>query len=298
MNNALRMGMAVFFGLLSCVVIAQFRMPAARAEESEPQDMLGASTTLTGLSGLLITETPHTLAPSKVAVSLTGIILHSSNPSTFYEGAGQFAIGLPLNIELAAMVPGVHYDSNGTITGLGDVELSAKWRLLDQLGAQWPSVAVGVTGTLPTGEQGSPTLPYGQSGMGLRTVQDYGIAIKLMSSAEVDFSPDLYAIGLYVEGSYTFQDMSKDTQDKYGTYAVGAALPLLVNPDNPMASPFQFLMEVDGTYKRGNDQDYVGVTPGLRYVGRLVTVTGAFRYQGYHNLPNAYGGIAQVGITF
>jgi len=297
MNNTLRMGMAVFFGLLSCAVIAQFRIPVAFAAESEPPDMLGSSTTLTGLSGLLITESPHTLEPMKIAVSLTGMIMHTSDPTSFYEGAGEVAIGLPARIELAAMVPGIHYAANGTISGLGDMQLSAKWRVLDQKETQWPAVAVGVTGTLPTGKEGSPTLTYGQPGDGLRTVQDYGIAFKLMSSTEIDFSPDLYAIGLYVEGSYTFQDLNKNTQDKYGTYAVGAALPLLVNPDNPLASPLQFLMEIDGTYQRGSDQDYVGITPSIRYVGR-VTADVAFRFQATHDLPNEIGGIAQVGLTF
>lgn len=297
MHNTLKVGAVFILGLLMCAGIDVCKSSTARADESEPPNTLGTSTTLTGLSGLLITESPHTLAPMKIAVSLTGIILHTSTPTSFYEGAGEVAIGLPARIELAAMVPGIHYANGGTITGMGDLQLSAKWRVLDQKETQWPAIAVGVTGTLPTGKQGSPTLTYGQPGDGLRTVQDYGIAIKLMSSTEIDFSPDQYAVGLYVEGSYTFQDLNKNSQDKYGTYAVGAALPLLINPDNPLASPLQFLMEIDGTYQRGNDQDYVGITPSIRYVGR-VTADVAFRYQGTHDLPNEIGGIAQIGLTF
>jgi len=284
-------------GLLWCATIGLCGMPGARAEEDEEVNTLGTSTTLSGLTGLVVTESAHTLPPWTVAVSGSATYLHTSTPASLYEGAGQVAIGLPGRAELAAMLPGVHYDNGGTITGLSDLQLSAKWRFIDQQETQWPSLALAVTGTLPTGKKGAVTLPFSQPGMGLRTVDDYGIAVRLIGSAEIDFTPDQYAVGLYAEGGFSFQDLDHSTQDKYATYALGVALPLLMRAESPLSSPLQLLLEVDGTYKRGADQDDVAVTPSLRYVGPVM-VTAGFRYQAIQQSPDAYGAVAQVGFRF
>jgi hypothetical protein len=294
--------------LRACVVwgasIGLFGIPVAHAEENEPVTTLGTSTSLSGLTGLLLTESAHTLPPWKLAVSGAATVLHHSM-NTLYEGAAMVGLGLPGRVELAVMVPSAHYDSSGgTITGLSDLQLSAKWRFLDQYESDWPAFAVAVTGTLPTGKQGGPTLPLSQPGMGLRTVNDYGVAIKLIGSAEADFAPEPYAVGLYTEFGYSFQDLDQSSQDKYGTYALGAALPLVIKPDNPLLSPLQLLLELDGTYKRGSKQDYVTMMPSLRYVGTIlassVTLSAGFQYVVFTEISGstAIGGVAQVGIRF
>lgn len=281
-------------------------MPVAHAEENEAVNWLGTSTSLSGLTGLELTESAHTLPPWKLAVSGAATILHAST-NTLYEGEGLVGLGLPGRVELAAMLPVARYDQNGaTITGLSDLQLSGKWRVLDQRESQWPSIAVAVTGTFPTGKTGGVTLPLSQPGMGLRTVDHYGIALKLIGSAEVDFTPDQYGVGLYAEAGYSFQDLNDSNQDEYGTYAVGAALPLVMKSDSPLSSPLQLLLELDGTYKRGNDQDYVTLMPSLRYVGALfkspLTVTAGVQYVVFTDSSssnnNAVGGVVQAGFVF
>jgi hypothetical protein len=296
-----------FFWACLCwgAVCGLFGISVARAEENEDVNMLGTSTSLSGLTGLELTESAHTLPPWKLAVSGAAIIQHDST-NNLYEGEAIVGLGLPGRVELAAMLPVAHYDANGsTITGLSDLQLSAKWRVLDQRELQWPSIAVSVTGTIPTGKQGTPTLPFSQPGMGLRTVDHYGLAFRLIGSAEIDFTPDLYAVGLYAAGGYSFQDLNQSSQDKYGTYAVGAALPLIMNPDSPLSSPLQLLMELDGTYQRGAKQDYVTLMPSLRYVGAIfanpISVTAGVQYIIFTEASSsndAIGGVVQAGFRF
>jgi hypothetical protein len=315
MTRQLRMGTAImrfFFGrnfFWACLcwgaVCGLFGMSVARAEDSAKVNTLGTSMSLSGLTGLVLTQSAHTLPPWKVAVSGAGIILHDST-NNLYEGEALVGLGLPGRIELAAMLPGAHYDTNvGNITGLSDLQLSAKWRVLDQKELQWPAIALSVTGTIPTGKQGNPTLPFSQPGMGLRTVDDYGLAFRLIGSAEVDFTPDPYAVGLYAAGGFSFQDLNQSSQDKYGTYALGAALPLIMNPDSPLSSPLQLLLELDGTYKRGNKQDYLTLMPSLRYVGAVftlpVSVTAGVQYIIFTEASSsndAVGGVLQAELRF
>jgi len=293
------LGWGVAIGLFGVSV----GIPVAHAEENKPVNTIGTSTSLSGLTGLELTESAHTLPPWKVAVSGTATILHVST-NTLYEGAALVGLGLPGRFELAARLPFAHYDTGSTITGLSDLQLSAKWRLIDQQETQWPSIAVAVTGTLPTGKQGSPTLPLSQPGMGLRTVDRYRFALKLIGSAEVDFTPTQYAVGLYAEGGFSFQDLDQSSQDKYGTYTIGTALPLVMKPESPLLSPLQLLLEVDGTYKRGSHQDYVTLMPSLRYVGAIsvipITVTAGFQAVFFTESSgnNAVGGVVQAGLVF
>ncbi|MBI3622026.1 MAG: hypothetical protein HY208_07570 [Nitrospirae bacterium] len=299
MKGRLRMGTVIAAGIVCYAVFGQFELSGARAEDNEAFNTLGMSTSLSGLTGLAVIESAHTLQPWKAAVSVAGVYAHSnSSPATnVYQLEGIIGLGLPGRIELAAMAPGIRLDSGGTVTGLGDVQLSGKWRFVDQRGDLWPSAALAVTGTLPTGKKDPVTLPAGQPGMGLRTVEHYGLAIKVIASAELEFTPDQYAIGLYGEGGFFFQDLDQPTEEKNGIYAVGVALPLIMRSDSPLNSPLQFLFEVNGTYKRAADQDYVALTPGLRYVGP-VTVTAGFQYTVIQRAPDALGGVVQIGFVF
>jgi hypothetical protein len=276
--------------MIAAILVWGAAIDHARAEESETVSTLGASTSLSGLTGLLVTESTHTLPPWKAAVSVAGGYMHSSSPTVnLYQAAGIVGLGLPGRVELAAVVPGEILKTSGSPsgTGMGDMQASGKWRVLHQRESLWPSLAVAATVTLPTGQRSK----------GLRTVERYGVAAKAIVSADVDFSPDQYAVGLYAEAGYFFQDLDEATQDKRMIYAVGAALPLVMRAESPLLSPLQFLMEVNGTYKRGTNQDYVTLTPSVRYVG-LVTVTAGFQYSSISHAPDALGGVVQVGFVF
>jgi len=285
--------LVVVAGCVWCLSIGH-----ARAADEAPAGTLGTSMSLTGLSGLLVTESTHTLAPWSLAVSGAALFAHTTSPtSSLYEVAGLVALGLPGRIELAAVLPGVRTDPavGSSETGLGDLQLSAKWRAIAQHEDQWPSLGVVTTVTLPTGQYskglGTPLGPVPSA------LQHYGVAIKALVSADIDLSPDLYAVGLYADAGYYFQDLNDPTQDKMGLYAAGAALPLIVRSDNVLASPLQLLLEVNGTYKRGSDQDYATFSPSLRYVGP-VTVTAGLQYSLIHNSPDALGGVVQLELKF
>ena len=271
---------------------------AHAADEKLPDNTLGTSMSLSGLSGLLVTESAHTLPPWSLAVSGAALFSHTSSPtSSLYELAGLVALGLPGRIELAAVVPGLRIDPSGgsSETGLGDMQVSAKWRVLHQKENVWPALALATTVTLPTGSfskgLGTPLGPVPSA------LQHYGVAVKAIVSADVDLSPDQYAVGLYAEASYYFQDLDSNTQDKMGLYAVGAAFPLMMRSENPLSSPLQFLMEINGAYKRGANQDYATFSPSLRYVGP-VTVTAGFQYSVTQNAPDVLGGVAQFEFKF
>jgi hypothetical protein len=273
-----------------------------------PLNTLGTSTGLSGLTGLVTTATAHTLPPWHAAISGAATYMQQDVPDqTMTEARTIVALGLPGQVELAAMVPGMRFETasqpplptDGQVTGLGDLTVASKWRLVNQLEALWPSIALAAVATLPTGKEDTVTLPAGRSGMGLRTVESYGIEIKLIGSAEVDFSPDNYGVGLYVDGGFSFQDLNKATEDKYGTYAVGLALPLVMHEGNPLSSPLQLLVETSGTYKRGSAADLFVFTPSLRYVGP-VTVTASFHYTAFEQVgqDDGIGGSLQLGLVF
>jgi hypothetical protein len=269
----------------------------AAAQETIDENLIGVSTSLSGLTGLLTTTSAHTLPPWKVAVSGAGLYAQVGSPTAKrYEGRAIVGLGLPGGLELAALVPGVRTENdNGNLaigptkTSVGDAQLAGKWRFLEQREALWPAVALATVVTLPTGDLG--TGPW--------TVQDYGMEVKVIASAEVDLSPDQYAIGLYADGGFFFQDLGQATADKYGTFALGVVLPLVMRPESPLISPLQLLLEMNGTYKRGTEQDLYVFTPSLRYVGP-VTVTAGFQYTTFQQagIDDAVGAVVQAGFIF
>ncbi|MEW6323896.1 MAG: hypothetical protein AB1515_00760 [Nitrospirota bacterium] len=270
------------------VMILQGGLPAWAAEDEEAPNTLGASAGLSGLTGLAITASAHTLAPWTATASGAVIYTDQQTPDQqVLEGRAIVGLGLPRRVELTATVPAVR--RSGANTGLGDVRLAGKWRFLDQRESLWPALALAAVATLPTGQQSK----------GLRTVQDYGAEIKLLASAEIDFTPDFYAIGLYFDGGFFLQDSGQPTEDKYGTFALGAALPILMLESNPLASPLQVMLEASGTYKRGTEQDIYVFTPSLRYTGP-VTATAGFQYTTFQEtgIDDAIGAVIQVSVVF
>ena len=278
-----------WFAVACCLWYGVLVHPVAAQMEDE-RNTLGTSLSLTGLSGLVVTHSAHTLAPWTVIGS--GAFLYMSNysgrltPTTDrFEGRGVLSLGLPKQVEVSISLSGIRHDNGVRVTGVGDLKLAGKWRFLDQREALWPSIAVATVLTLPTG----------QSSEGLRFVNDYGVELKLISSAEIDMSPEHYAIGLYVDGGFFFQDIGQSTEEKHGTYALGIILPLVMRATTPFDSPLQFLLEINGTVELGADGDFVTFSPSLRYVGP-VTVTVAFQYS-VHDTKTAGDGVGVVVLA-
>jgi hypothetical protein len=292
---------ALLSGLLSVFLSGGATVVAAAQNDAAP-DTLGQSPTLSGLSGLVATVSARTLPPWTVAVGGDALYSHLFSPGAdHYEGRVSVGIGLPKRVELAALLPAVHTVNDHGIpelpptgTGVGDLQLAAKWRALYDDEALWPTLAVAAVVTLPTGQQSK----------GLRTVDDYGVELKVITSAEIEFIPHRFGLGLYGNAGYFFQDLGKNTEEKHATYAAGAALPVVMRAENYWSSPLQFLLEVNGTYLLEDDQDYVTVTPSLRYVGPIfdipVTVTGGVQYTAYAHstIGGGVGGVVQVGLVF
>jgi len=289
-----RSGLVIVAALLAgivCVVSGAAESAGAEA------DTLGTSPTLSGLSGLVVTESARTLAPWTVSIGADALYAHLHSPSADQEeGRLAVGLGLPHQMEAAALLPAVRTENGSmtselppTGTGVGDLQLAAKWRALHEDAALWPTLAVAAVVTLPTGE----------TSKGLRSVDDYGVEVKVISSADLDFSPMRYGLGLYGNLGYFFQDLGRSTAEKHFTYAGGVALPLVMHAGSPLTSPLQCLVEVNGTYLRGDNQDVMTVTPSLRYAG-LVTLTAGFQYSVFFHstLDGAIGAVAQVAYSF
>jgi hypothetical protein len=303
--GGLSVAVCILSGFL-CALLLMFlsggAMVFAAAQNNVPPDTLGASPTLTGLSGLLVTDSARTLPPWAVAIGGDALYSHLFSPGAdHYEGRVSVGLGLPNRVELAALLPVVHTVNDESIpdlpptgTGVGDLQVAVKWRALYDDETLWPTLAVAAVVTLPTG----------QKSKGLGTVDDYGVEVRAISSAEIEFIPHRLGLGLYANAGYFFQDLGRTTEEKHGTYAAGAALPVVMRAENYWSSPLQLLMEVNGTYRREDHQDYFTVTPSLRYVGALynhpITVTGGFQYTVYldSTIGGGVGGVVQVGLVF
>jgi len=289
-------------GGLSVAVILMYGLlvggsGVAAAGDGPAPDTLGTSPTLSGLSGLAVTASARTLPPWSMAVGADALYSHLHSPGADHaEGRLSVGLGLPNRVELAALLPAVRTVNDDlnpelppTGTGVGDLQLAAKWRALHEDETLWPALALAAVVTLPTGQRSKE----------LRTVDDYGVEVKAITSADIDFIPDQFALGLYANIGYFFQDVGRATEEKHATYAFGAALPLLARAGRPFLSPLQVLLEMDGTFKRRDDQDYVTVTPSVRYVGP-VTVTAGFQYTvfAHSTIDAGVGGVVQIGVSF
>jgi hypothetical protein len=248
--------------------------------------------TVYGPSGLLFTQSPDTLPKGSVEVGLSFAHQDTSTPDfTINEAAATVTAGLSGRIELAAHVPYmVNFESHGNHDdGREDVDLSFKWRFLDQNpDLSIPALALSLSYYIPTGGNDRR---FG-------TVDSWGVKALVVSSAEADLANPVgsYIIGVYLDGGMFIRDTPQSKVLNHGIVDAGLLLPL------SESRRLQFLLEANATI---NDEvplegNYTAVTGALRYVTTSANLTVGFqhRFQRDTGVDDADRLIAQASYLF
>jgi len=221
---------------------------------------------LSGLSGLLVTQSIDTLPPGRFELGLgfareEGGLSDGSDFSISQLGAS-FTMGLTHAMEASLQIPYFAKIDGTEITGaavdeshLGDVSLSVKWRFLEPSTAlNFPGFGLSLTGFFPTGD--------GEVGAG--AVESWGLKALLVSSAETEVGPSgsSILIGFYADWGIYVQDSGKETEESHGIAHLGLLVPLNKTRD------IHLLLEGNTTTNldRRFEKDYVRLTSALRYV--------------------------------
>jgi len=219
------------------------------------------SSTLSGPSGLLLTQSIDTLEPGRFEFGL-GLTQEEGGRSagpdlSISKVSSTFTVGLSHTMEVSLQIPYfAKIDGGGADENrLGDVNLSLKWRFLEpSTDRNLPGFGLSLTSFFPTGDRK----------IGAGAIESWGIKALLLSSAEteVGLSGKSLLVGFYANGGIYTQDAGDVTTETHGIFDLGLLIPL------NMARNIHFLLE--GSARTGLEtrfgKDYIGVLAGLRYV--------------------------------
>lgn len=256
-------------------------MPQTTWALFETTSFVRIPSSLSGLSGLLFTQSIDTLSPGKLEVGL-GLVQEESDRPAFSVSRyfSTFTLGLTKTIEVSAQVPyfakvdAIKMEQGITTeldeSAIGDVNLSMKWRFLESNSEfNLPGFGLSLTAVLPTGKRE----------LGAGSVDSWGVKVLLVSSAELEiivFSPYAIPFGIYANGGIYAEDLSDEAEkEAHGIIDLGFLLPL-----NESAK-IQLLLEGNARMKRDTPfgGEYTAVTTGLRYVSRHVTLNGGWQHR-------------------
>ncbi|MHB8482916.1 MAG: hypothetical protein ACYDBV_09335 [Nitrospiria bacterium] len=233
-----------------------------------------------GLSGYYFVDSTQTLLKGELHAGLFGTAF-VNDANNFKRGTGDAVLsaGLLDGLEGALVVPYIR--QSGNLSGLGDIQVSGKVHLLDQIGEDIPALALALSVELPTGDQNS----------GFRTVDSYGASLQLVADGKIVL--DDYSFNLSVEGGVYAQDIGKSREEKHILFGGGGFFPL--------APSWSLLLEGTGTSKYGIDQDFAVVSASLRYSNNQFQLTGGADRNipfGNNALPGGTGLHGSVNILF
>ena len=212
-----------------------------------------ASANIKGLSGSYFVDSTQTLLKGEIHAGLYGTAFVNDDQN-FKKGTAEAVLsaGLLDGLEAAIVLPYIR--QSGPISGVGDVQVSGKARLLDKIGNDIPSLALALSVDLPTGDKNS----------GFRAVNSYGATLQLVAEGKIDLED--YSFTLSAEGGVYAQDIGQNSEEKHIQFGGGGFFPL--------APSWALLLEGTGTSKSGVDQDFGIVSASLRYFSSRFQLTG------------------------
>ena len=218
----------------------------------EVDDYVPASN-IKGLSGYYFIDSTQTLLKGEDKFALFGIAF-GGDLNNFKKGSVEAVLsaGLLDGFETAIVIP--YFNQSGNLSGLGDIQISGKVHLLDQISEDIPSLALALTVELPTGDKNK----------GFRNVDSYGGDLELIADGKIDLID--YSFNLTAEAGIFFQDVGNTRQEKHLRYGGGGFFPL--------AGSWVLLLEGTGTSKYGISQDFGMVSASLRFFRNRFQLTG------------------------
>jgi len=238
---------------------------AALAEELE---IVNHPVNSSGLTGLLMTSSPYTLAPGTVEVGMSIQSENSVRPDyTITEFPVSAAVGISKSSEMA--VRSSYYSITEGPTGsnvitrkTGDIELSCKWNFMPQPeGSMRPAVAMIVTGILPTDNNRDAKTS---------SVTHWGMRLGISVGTEVSWRD--HVIGIYADGQMAGQDLTDATmKDLYWIANAGLLFPISKYQNLQMFIEYSVVSQKDVMTLSGGD--YTALTYGLRLVTERFNLT-------------------------
>lgn len=233
------------------------------------------SSTLTGGTGLFITQSIDTLAPGKLEVGL-GLSYEDGKHKdkkvgnlTIPKLSSTLTFGLSPNMEASAQIPYfLNLEvGNQSESSIGEINLSLKWRLTEaSTDLNFPGFAFHFTAFLPTG---------GDRKKGTANFDSWGAQLLLVSSAEAEVGlPDMHIlVGFYADGGVYIQDAGDTTEDNAGIIDLGILVPL------SEAKEVQLIIEANARVSQELllERQHAAVTGGLRYVTRHLALNGGWQ---------------------
>lgn len=265
--------------------------PALRAQET---NLVQIPPTLFGPTGLLFTQSTDTLPPGRFALGLSVIHEDSTIPDfTVNEAVATLTAGLNGRTELSVQVPYMfNFERAGnTESGLRDVNLSFKWRVMDQnMEMNLPAFGLSLTYYTPTTDDANRLFA---------TIDTWGVKALLVSSAEVDIAYPVgsYIVGFYIDGGVFIRDEDDDAlKEKHGIVDAGILLPL--NESRQL----HLLLEANATAKNNLplEGNYTAATAAVRYVTSVINLTAGaqFRFKRDDFIDDTQKLILQASLLF
>jgi hypothetical protein len=259
------MKLPIFILLFSLCALPFLWPSVAVAEELE---IVNRPVNTSGLTGLLITNSPFTLTPGTVEIGASIQSENSIRPDfTITEYPLSATVGISNSSELALKssyftISEGPTGSNVNTRKTGDIELSYKWNFMPQPEASSrPAVALIVTGILPT-ENNNDRKTNSVSHWGMRLGMSIGTEIKWKD----------HVLGIYADGQVAGQDLTdKKLKDLYGIYNAGLLFPISKYQNLQMLIEYSLVTHKEMMTLSG--RDYTALTYGLRLVTERLNLT-------------------------
>jgi hypothetical protein len=254
------------FCLLIIGTVLTFPLPSA-AEEIE---LLNRPVNSTGLTGLLFTTAPYTIAPGVFEIGAAVLSENSSVPDyRLTEYPLTVTTGISQHSELAVRFSYYSLSEGPTVTApterqAGNIEFSYKWNFLYQdEGTPKPSISMIVTGVAPIENEG-------ESGTNINDVSHWGMRLGMSAGSEISWQEHILAI--YADFQLAGYDLTdKRLRDVYETLNAGLLFPISKYRNLQMFLEYTIVNGKDIITVSGGD--YSAITYGLRMVNERFNIT-------------------------
>ncbi len=235
---------------------------------AEEIDLVNRPVNSSGLTGLLFTTAPYTMAPGVVEIGAAVLSENSVVPDyTLTEYPLMVTTGISPHSELAVRFSYFDLKEGPTLTAptqreTGNIELSYKWNFLYQEeGSPNPSVSMIVTGIAPIENKGDT---------GLNDVTHWGMRLGISAGSEISWREHILAI--YADIQLAGYDLTeKRLRDVHEILNAGLLFPISKYRNLQMFLEYTMVHGKDKITVDGGD--YSAITYGLRMVSEKINVT-------------------------
>jgi hypothetical protein len=241
--------------LLPSVCILSILCLDTHAEELE---LINRPANTSGLTGLLLTTSPFTIAPGSIELGFAAISEKSATPGYSLNELPLVTIqyGMTETMELALKGSYFHETTDAGIRqrSAGDTQLSYKWNFLPQnKSSSLPALALILTGIAATGKREA----------NFEGVSHWGAKFGLATGREIAWGDHI--VGLYADAQVVVHDQSDGrSRDSYGVMNAGLIFPISKYRNLQMLLEYTIVNGVDKVTQEGGD--YSAITYGLRMV--------------------------------